>query len=156
MWETALSLGAGQTVPGVLEHRSLSKSPSRNDRRHLSKARQTLQASTGGGCAGGCSLMEDAERIRKSIFTVPRSFGQGTCLWFCLLGFYFALFGNLVVHVELLVHSSPPEILSVQPPECSHSYMPLCSASWLCFQGRKGLWVLCCPHPLYIREGVSN
>lgn len=97
--------------------------------------------------------MEEAERTRKSIFTVPQSFGQGTCLWFCLLGFYFALFGNLVVHVELLVHSGPPEILSVQPPECSHSYMPLCSASWLCFQGRvSGYFVVL---TLYIFGKVS-
>lgn len=55
--------------------------------------------SMGRGSAGAAA--RGRMGVRGYVFTAPQSFGQGTCLWVCLLEFYFALFGDRVVQVGI-------------------------------------------------------
>lgn len=93
------------------------------------------------GAAAWCRMLRELESASSQPHSpLDRELVFGFVFWgFILLGW------KLSSHLKF----------SVQPPEYSHSYKPLCSAPWLCFQGRKGLWVLVAL-TLYPREGASN
>lgn len=82
---------------------------------------------------GGCSLQEDAEGAR-GVFTAPQSFG-------------FVCWSFILLCLEAEQSSLALNLKSSQFSLLSAVTMPLCSASWLRFQGTKCLWLLYCPHP---------